>query len=204
LVEAQEELKTRLAKELNETIVADLLMLKKYIVGDDQSSTDQSIEIVDSLVSQLSDMCNDFAPANLYEKRLDVAVQELIERVCRRSGMYSQVDCSEELMSLPQPVHLHIYRMIQEWLNIVEKYARASKITVKIEQSEPNKLRIEVTDNGKGGGDPTHDPRVGGIKNLPSFQERINIISSYFDVQVEVAAKSGASSIQMLISAKSE
>jgi signal transduction histidine kinase len=205
LVSEQEELKHRLARELNDTIVADLQMLKKYLSGDDKMSTEQSIEIVDNIMLQMSEICNDFVPKQLHERGLEQAVQDIVARVGKRSGLYCDAQCPTKVMHLPQPVQLHVFRILQEWIGIIEKYARASKLSVKLEQVDDVTLKVTVTDNGKGvnankGG--AVDPRVNGLKGLPNLQERLELIRCYYDTKVDIQSKPGASRIELEIVGK--
>ena len=203
LVSEQEELKHRLARELNDTIVADLQMLKKYLAGDEKMSTEQSMEIVDHIVLQVGEICNDFLPKQLHEKGVEQAVKDLVERVARRSGMYCESHCPTPIMNLSQPVQLHIFRIIQEWIGVIEKFARASKVVVKFEQSANGVLKIIVTDNGKGSNKAgLADPRTKGIKGLQNLQERIELIRCYYETKFDLDCQPGASRLELEITSK--
>ncbi|HEY9685128.1 MAG TPA: hypothetical protein V6C86_26375 [Oculatellaceae cyanobacterium] len=201
LISEQEELKHRLARELNDTIVAELQMLKRYLAGDDKMSTEQSIEIVDNIMLQMGEICNDFVPKQLHERGLEQAVQDVVARVGKRSGMYCDTQCPSKVMVLPQPVQLHVFRILQDWINVIEKYARASKLSVKLEQVDDVTLRVTVTDNGKGSSKAV-DPRVNGIKGLQNLQERLELIRCYYDTKIDIQAKPGASKIELEIVGK--
>jgi signal transduction histidine kinase len=203
LVSEQEELKHRLARELNDTIVADLQMLKKYLAGDEKMSTEQSMEIVDGIVLQVAEICNDFLPKQLHEKGLEQAVKDLIERVARRSGMYCDTLCPKPLMNLPQPVQLHVFRIIQDWVGVIEKFARASKVNVRFDQSDDGVLKIVVFDNGKGSTKAGQvDPRIKGMKGMQNLQERIELIRCYFETKVEIECHPGNSKLELEILSK--
>lgn len=203
LVSEQEELKHRLARELNDTIVADLQMLKKYLAGDEKMSTEQSMEIVDGIVLQVAEICNDFLPKQLHEKGLEQAVKDLIERVARRSGMYCDTLCLKPLMHLPQPVQLHVFRIVQDWVGVIEKFARASKVNVRFDQSDDGVLKIVVFDNGKGSTKAGQvDPRIKGMKGMQNLQERIELIRCYFDTKVEIECHPGNSKLELEILSK--
>jgi signal transduction histidine kinase len=203
LVSEQEELKHRLARELNDTIVADLQMLKKYLAGDEKMSTEQSMEIVDGIVLQVAEICNDFLPKQLHEKGVEQAVKDLVERVARRSGMYCDSSCTKSLMHLPQPVQLHVFRIIQDWVGVIEKFARASKVNVRFEQSDDGVLKIVVFDNGKGSTKAGQvDPRIKGMKGMQNLQERIELIRCYFETKVEIECHPGNSKLELEIISK--
>ncbi len=103
-------------------------------------------------------------------------------------------------MNLPQPVQLHIFRVLQEWIGVIEKYARASKMSVKFEQGDAATLKITVTDNGKGNtkGGPI-DPRINGVKGFQNLQERLELIRCYYDTKIEIDTQPGASRMSLEI-----
>jgi signal transduction histidine kinase len=51
--------------------------------------------------------------------------------------------------NLPQPIATTIYRIIQEALTNISKYAQASEVTIKI-QTLPTELKLQIVDNGCG------------------------------------------------------
>jgi signal transduction histidine kinase len=149
LISDQEELRHRLARDLHDTIIADLLMLKRYLSGDKNLSKEQTIEILDDIVRQLREICNDFAPKQLRDWGLKTTLQDLCERVARRNGMECQFKCDCDLGKLPEAVQLHVFRIIQECLNNIEKYANASRLRLDISKAS-DALVFSVIDNGKG------------------------------------------------------
>jgi signal transduction histidine kinase len=67
------------------------------------------------------------------------------------SDLPIEVRVEGERTPLPAGVDLAAYRIVQEALTNVRKHARASKATV-IVRYEPDALRLEVLDDGRGGG----------------------------------------------------
>jgi signal transduction histidine kinase len=196
LVSEQEELKHKLARDLHDTIIADVLMLKRYLSGDKQLSVEQIIEILDYIVLQMREICNDFVPKQLQDWGLKPAVIDLVERVGRRSGMESKTHCTSEIKKLPEPVQLHIFRILQEWVNNVEKYASATKLDVSLEESPEGVLRLMIVDNGKGfnSADPVDSRTSQGGRGIQNLKERVELIRCYFNARLVIDSKPGAGS----------
>jgi signal transduction histidine kinase len=196
LVSEQEELKHRLARDLHDTIIADVLMLKRYLSGDKQLTVEQIIEILDYIVLQMRDICNDFVPKQLQDWGLKPAVIDLVERVGRRSGMESTTHCTSEIKKLPEPVQLHVFRILQEWVNNVEKYASATKLDVSLEESPEGVLRLMIVDNGKGfnSAEPVDSRTSQGGRGIQNLKERVELIRCYFAARLVIDSKPGAGS----------
>src|SRR6202000_192659 len=100
-------------------------------------------EELDRVSQKLRDICHDLAPRDLIDWGLKTVIEDLLERVEERTGADCIFDCEGELPDFPYPVQLHIYRIVQELLNNVEKYAEASRIDVNIKVFE-NLVRLTV------------------------------------------------------------
>ena len=84
LLNQQEELKNQLARDLHDSVIADLMMLKRYLSGDRKLTTEETIEIIDETILQLRDIVNDYSPRQLQEWGLKVGVEDLLDRIERR------------------------------------------------------------------------------------------------------------------------
>lgn len=201
LVSEQEEIKHRLARELHDTIIADLMMLKRYLAGDRKLSVNETIEIVDDVVRQLRDICNDFVPKQLQEWGLKATVQDLLERISQRTGLKYTFRCEEDLKMLPEPVLLHIFRIIQECLNNIEKYANASEIQVSVERVEEKILRFVVRDNGQGFDSDAPGKatlNTTGGRGMGGMKERVQLMSCYFPTRMDIQSRPALGSVATL------
>jgi signal transduction histidine kinase len=152
IVIQQEEIQNNIARELHDAVISDVMMLKRSLSGDKKLSNDEVIDVLDQITRHLREICNDLAPRDLKDWGLQTVLEDMLHRVAERSGTDCSVNCEDELPELPNAVQLHIYRILQECLNNVEKYASASRIVVNIGVSDgpPQTLQISVQDNGRG------------------------------------------------------
>lgn len=69
-------------------------------------------------------------------------------------------------------IKINIYRIIQETLQNIDKYAQASKVDIKMNKYE-NEIHITITDNGIGFNPNTNKKGI-GLNNMRKRMEEIN------------------------------
>ncbi|OUL21031.1 two-component sensor histidine kinase [Nostoc sp. RF31YmG] len=84
----------------------------------------------------------------LQEQSLEQAVQGLLEDFQHANG-FSPICIINLEESLPNELKIAIYRIIQESLTNISKYAQATEVRIEIEKT-PRSLRLSIQDNGKG------------------------------------------------------
>ncbi|HEY9758023.1 MAG TPA: ATP-binding protein [Oculatellaceae cyanobacterium] len=187
LVNEQEVTKNEIARELHDTVLADLMMFRRYLSGDKELSQREMIEIVDDITKQVRDICNECTPKALQEWGLRVSLETLLQRLNQRTGAVCNFTWKGVVPSLEEVVELNTYRIFQECLNNVEKYARASKVTIDCAVT-PDKLTIVLTDNGKGFSDNQNELREGGF-GLRSMNQRADLIRCFHSCKLTVDSK---------------
>lgn len=177
----QEILKNELARSLHDTVLADLLMLKRHMRGDQELSKEQILETIDEIAQQLRDICNECAPRNLHDWGLKTSLQDMLQRMGQRTAIDCSLSCTIDIPNLPDTVELNIFRMIQESLNNIEKHAKASKVSINIERVGKKSIRFTVVDNGKGfvPGENVKSLDAGGM-GVSGMRERVDLIRCFF------------------------
>lgn len=97
-------------------------------------------------------------------KDLSSEVDLLIRRFVETTGVIPKVavDCPP----LPESVNLTVYRIVQEGLTNICKYARADHVRITIQaSSEPSRLAITIQDNGVGF-HPHHNSTGFGLRGI--------------------------------------
>lgn len=193
VVNQEEQLKHSLARDLHDTIIADLMMLKRYLDGDKELSKADIKEIVDDVVRQLRDICSDFAPRNFKEWGLEMTLKDMLDRMSERTGINVDFLCDVELPSLPEAVGLHIFRIIQEGVNNIEKYSNASEVILRLEKPTSKKLTFSLSDNGKGfdTGELKGTRADGGGMGMHSMRERADLIRCFFPTKFTLDSAPG-------------
>ena len=149
-----------LARELHDELGSLLTAAKldvarlKSKLADSADATQRLQHLTDLLNSGIAlkrRIIEDLRPSSLSNLGLIASLEILGREFADRSGI--QVEMALEPVVLDEGLQLTIYRMVQESLTNIGKYAEASEATIVLKNYE-NHVIAEVRDNGKG-----FDPR---------------------------------------------
>jgi signal transduction histidine kinase len=134
---------------------------------------EQSVEIKRNVIEALR-------PSLLDMLGLATALESLCEEFTRRTGVDCIPDLDQQLPDLPPDVSIALYRVVQEALANVEKYARASVVRVSV-QSEAEHLRLVIEDDGVG----IPDDALGrpASHGLVGMRERLRVLGGTFEIR---------------------
>ena len=121
-------------------------------------SLEAAAEELDRALEELRELARGLHPAALTEQGLVPA----LETVARRLPI--RVDVIAPGERLPDGIEATVYYIVSEALTNVVKHAQASRATVKI-AVEADTLRLEVTDDGRGGADPSAGSGILGLRD---------------------------------------
>jgi len=157
LQQVREEERGHLARELHDELGA-LLTAAKLDVARLKSKIDASVPDVAERLQHLTETLNsgialkrriieDLRPSSLSNLGLTAAIEILTREYAERAGI--EVETSLEPVKLPDAAQLTVYRMVQEALTNIGKYAKASKVLVSV-HAYPTHVAVQVRDNGQG------------------------------------------------------
>ncbi|PWT99884.1 MAG: hypothetical protein C5B53_04820 [Candidatus Melainabacteria bacterium] len=199
LVSRHEELTHAIARDLHDVVIAEVLLLKRALGNHSLLENEEIGDSLETLSSRLREICYDLAPRDLEDWGLKTIVEDLLERVSKRIGTDFTLDYAEGLPKLALPVELHIYRIIQECLNNIGKYANASKIAVGFALVN-GKLVITIADNGTG--IATSADRAKGLfergMGLSTINERTEMIRCFHPAALSINSDPGQGTIVTL------
>jgi len=101
-------------------------------------------------------------------------IEDLIEKKTNLDGFEYEFNCDQNIYwdSINDDIKINFYRILQEALQNIIKYANASLIEVRIERDK-DQLELFIKDNGIGFN--IHDKRKGiGLKNMESRAKKLN------------------------------
>jgi signal transduction histidine kinase len=206
---AQEHERSRIARELHDTVAQDLLRLslqteiiKKDAVSEKQSRLCATVaEGQTELLNRIRNICNDlippdFQPSGINYKehpvpRLPDALRTLCGAFEKRTGVECNIMIHDgaDFSFLDVDMQLHCFRIVQECLANVEKHAKAGEVSVLVRSNAEGELLLFVTDNGKGfeGTDKNffRMMRAKGHFGLWNMQERAASINGVLSINSE-------------------
>lgn len=144
LLEKTEEERKRIASDLHDSVSHDLLALKN-LFEDKASGTNAKI---DAIINDIRIISRNLHPVMFDKIGLKESILQMVERAQSVNNfmLTAEIEYQSNLGSLAE---LQIYRIVQESVSNIIKYAHA--VAAKITISEVNdKIYIEIKDNGKG------------------------------------------------------
>jgi len=161
LIDAQEAERTRIAKELHDSIGSNLAAvkfeiqkqidaLKESISETQQDRLKNLVDMVQGTMEETRRIYSNLRPTILD----DLGILMAIRWFCRNfqevySDISVQTDLNIDEEEIPGPIKIVIYRVMQEALNNVAKHSGANKVDLKFEKSE-KKIVLTIWDNGHG------------------------------------------------------
>lgn len=177
----------RIALELHDDVGSTLTAIKFSIPSLEipEKEREKLSNNLAMAIQKVRRISNDLLPSILEELGLNVAVRSLIKSLNESNALKYSVETSEERVRHSKDVELAIYRVLQELLNNILKYAEAQHVQVELIVT-PIGIRLTVSDDGKGFIPEDHRERDRpslGLKNMESRMQQINGTIHYEKIQ---------------------
>lgn len=144
LLEKTEEERKRIASDLHDSVSHELLSLKNSF----EEKNDITNHKIDSIINDIRIISRNLHPIMFDKIGLKASIEQLVERAQSVNDFMVTADINYTNF-LSSNDELQLYRIIQESLSNIIKYANA--VAAKITISEKNNtIFIEIKDNGKG------------------------------------------------------
>ena len=184
LIEAQEQERKRIARELHDdfnqrlaALSVELETLECAPIASPETIARQ-LAVIRGYVGRLSDDLHDLAyklhPSLLEHVGLETAIRDHVAEFAKRTGLPVTFTARDVPGALSLEVATNLFRVMQESLQNVFKHAQATDVTVRLSGSSKG-VGVSVRDNGKGFDMENKHARVKGL-GLLSMQERARLL----------------------------
>jgi PAS domain S-box-containing protein len=216
LIEAQEEERHRIARELHDDISQRLALLSVELQGLTEVHPKSSAELRDRaehLLKRTSQISSDIHALShrLHSSKLDymgavAAMAGFCSEITAQTGLEIDFEHIDVPGSLPQDISLCLFRVLQEGLRNAVKYSGAQHFKVEL-RGVPGAILLLIRDSGAGF-DPEAAMKNGGL-GLISMRERVSLVKGTISiaskpmvgteirVHIPVARAQAASAAQM-------
>lgn len=187
LVDAREEERRRIARELHDELGQRLTALKmelssliqsgKYGAADARCTA--MLEMVDDTVASVRRIATDLRPMMLDDLGLNAAIEWLARDSARRMGIEIRLELGESDPPISAAATIAVYRMVQEALTNIARHAKARKVQVQVRCS-PDELLLVVRDDGIGFGEQAMHRE--GSHGLMGIRERARILGGQLEI----------------------
>jgi PAS domain S-box-containing protein len=155
-IEAQEDERRRLAKDMHDSLCQQLSAIRLYICStkcfdmneEQKIMVQKSSEALGTALSEVRSLCFNLMPVTLEQHGLHTAVREFCGQLQRTHNIAFIIEIGENVR-LAKELELDIYRIIQEFVQNALKHGRASRVRLHFDFSGPA-LRVSLSENGKG------------------------------------------------------
>lgn len=183
-IQAQEKERTELGRELHDNInqiLATVRMYLKMSLSNDQRKEElvkRSAENLDHAIEEIRKLSKSLVAPSLGDMGLVIALKELAEEINIGNELHVTVltEIREDL-KIDKNMEVMLYRVAQEQLNNIRKYARAKNAIISL-ATDNRQLSFSIADDGVGF-DTTKKAKGIGLKNISS---RVDFYSG--DIQI--------------------
>jgi signal transduction histidine kinase len=194
LMQAQEEERRRIARELHDEIGQALTAMKLELAIAASGAPpgiatplQEARAITDRTLQSVRDLSQLLHPSMLDDLGLPDTATWYLRGFSRRTGIASELVVERLKRRLHPELESSTYRIIQEALSNVARHAQASRCRVEISQVDWS-LRISVEDNGKGFDPAARSPASSRGLGLVSMRERVARLGGTLNVDTKIGA----------------
>ena len=173
LINAQEEERTRVARELHDGVGQKLMLLTKQTKS--TGNTDME-SLAGNTLEELRAISRGLHPATLDKLGVTAAIITMINEVDSNTNIFftNEIENIDNILS--KEASLHLYRILQEILTNMVKHADAKVASVTIEKQKGT-IKAVIKDNGKGF-EFSEKMKLGTSLGMKTLKERANILKS--------------------------
>jgi two-component system sensor histidine kinase UhpB len=185
IIKAEERERNRWAEELHDNIAQLLGVVRLYVgmittqPGKEKEMIQKTTELVEQSITEIRQLSANLKPPVFDEEGLQGAIQNLIANISRVKELNFILKINDEICNqyLNDEQKLMIYRIVQEQLNNIIKYASAQNVFIQIEIDHPQ-VMVNIKDDGIGFDADKLESGI-GLKNI---RGRLNLFNGNLEV----------------------
>ncbi len=190
--EALEAERRRTARELHDELGQSLTALKmdldslRTALPPGQPELDQRAQamhaLLDGTIAATRRIAADLRPLMLDDLGLAAALDWLTQNFSKHTGIATDLVIDDTVAQVPEPIASALYRITQESLTNVAKYAQATAAEIRLER-DGAWVQLMVRDNGRGIDAADQDKR--GTFGLLGIRERVTLLGGEAEISGE-------------------
>lgn len=191
ITSAQEEERTRLARELHDDTIQAVIALKQRVQLAQKSVKDQNVKasltelenLAEQTIENLRRLTRALRPIYLEDLGLVTALEMLARETSQNNPLNVEFHKTGQERRLSRDLELSLYRIAQEALNNVARHSKATRADLKIHFGTAD-VQMEVSDNGQGFSVPKSPTEFapGGHFGLLGVHERADLIGARLEI----------------------
>lgn len=146
LIRAQEQERTRIAKDLHDGLGQQITLIKMKAQNSDQA---ELTTLAHTALEEVRSISRDLYPVTLTKLGLTNSIEQLLLELDEETDLFVSVEIDDVNTSFDEAEALNFYRFIQESTNNVLKHASAKTLIVNINKQKDG-IKVLIKDNGIG------------------------------------------------------
>ncbi|WP_158962182.1 tetratricopeptide repeat-containing sensor histidine kinase [Myroides fluvii] len=171
VLESEEQERQRIAQDLHDSMGGMLANIRMSISQENTQNSSELLQKIDKSIVEMRRISRNLMPETLKNLGLEIALNELCESMSQKQ-FHIQFEAFDLSENIPFKIQLSLYRIVQESISNVIKYAQAGNVIVQISQSQ-NTINLTIEDDGIGFDTAKVDYGL-GIKNIKNRTALIN------------------------------
>lgn len=180
-IDGLENERKRLAKDLHDGVCNDLLgvimHIKRNNVSDEEKQN--AIHLLEEIRCGVRDISHELMPPSFQFTDLDEMLNDYFAKTEEQTGIHIEYTSSSDKgwEQIPHKVGYEVYRIMQEMMSNIVKYANVDQVQVKMKQEMEN-LKMEISYDGKW---DENDNKNSGI-GMRTIDDRLKTIGGVYHV----------------------
>jgi signal transduction histidine kinase len=155
----REEERLKMAQEIHDELGQQLTIMKMDVSWLDKKIPEQHLEwkektqalknTLDGTIKTVRRLASELRPSVLDDMGLPVAIEWQAREIEKRSGIKISFHCDEKELELNDQLKISLFRVVQESLTNVVRYAQAKNVHIRLEVNK-NNLTLTIDDDGIG------------------------------------------------------
>ncbi|TCK86781.1 two-component system sensor histidine kinase DegS [Natranaerovirga hydrolytica] len=197
ILQAQENERQRIAREMHDgpaqslTNLIHIIELCIKLIDRDPVRTRLELQSLKNVIRNTIDdtrrIIYDLRPMSLDDLGLSVTIERYIERIKENNDFEIKFEVVNDEYDVKQIINLTLFRIIQESLNNITKYAKASMVNIVITYNEDS-IEVLIEDNGIGFdiNKSVCNADISKGFGLSMMKERVYLLSGEIDIKSQI------------------
>lgn len=184
IINSQENERSRISKELHDSIGQQLLILKNTFLMKNKYDSG-TVKMIEEAIKEVREMSHNLHPFQFEKLGLQMSLENLMNEFQKNSHIFYSCSIENIAAILPKEKELFIFRMIQECVANVEKHSKATACNLTVTKTNTT-IKFQLKDNGIGFiiDEKINEQLSLGLKTL---KERAQYIKANFEIKSEPA-----------------
>lgn len=182
LINTQESERSRIAKELHDSIGQKLLLLKNTLLLKKEKAGND-ILLVEETIHEVREMSHNLHPFQFEKLGLEQSLHNIIDAFQKTSPIFFSADIDPIENTIPKEKEIFIFRMLQECISNVIKHSQATACNLSVRKKEKI-ITFQLKDNGQGFDPELYHSSTSNL-GLKTLEERAH----YINAQLQITSK---------------